>query len=75
MEKRVGLWIDRNKAVIVSIDNNVEHRRIITSDMPAEQQPLEKQTAQQVSYVPAATAAQAEQLAWNQLLDNDSLGG
>lgn len=33
MEKRVGMWIDRNKAVIVSIDNNVEGRRIITSDM------------------------------------------
>ncbi len=33
MKKRVGLWIDRNKAVIVSIDNNVEHKRIITSDM------------------------------------------
>jgi hypothetical protein len=27
------LWIDRNKAVIVSIANNVEGRRIITSDM------------------------------------------
>ena len=33
MEKRVGLWIDRNKAVIVSIENNLENRRIITSDM------------------------------------------
>jgi hypothetical protein len=33
MEKRVGLWIDRNKAVIVSIANNVEGRRIITSAM------------------------------------------
>ena len=22
MNKRVGLWLDRNKAVIVSIDNN-----------------------------------------------------
>ena len=33
MHKRVGLWIDRNKAVIVSIANNVEGRRIITSDM------------------------------------------
>ena len=33
MKKRVGLWIDRTKAVIVSIDNNVEHKRIITSDM------------------------------------------
>jgi len=33
MNKRVGLWIDRNKAVIVSIANNVEARRIITSDM------------------------------------------
>ena len=36
---------------------------------------MEKQTSQQVSYAPAATAAQAEQLTWNQLLDNDSLGG
>jgi hypothetical protein len=33
MNKRVGLWIDRNKAVIVSIVNDVEARRIITSDM------------------------------------------
>ena len=33
MNKQVGLWLDRNKAVIVSIANNVEGRRIITSDM------------------------------------------
>jgi hypothetical protein len=33
MHKRVGLWIDRNKAVIVSIANNIEGKRIITSDM------------------------------------------
>ena len=33
MNKKVGLWINRNKAVIVSIANNVEARRIITSDM------------------------------------------
>jgi hypothetical protein len=33
MNKRVGLWVDRNKAVIVSIADNVEARRIITSDM------------------------------------------
>jgi hypothetical protein len=33
MNKQVGLWLDRNKAVIVSIANNVEARRIITSDM------------------------------------------
>ncbi|HMD82867.1 MAG TPA: hypothetical protein VKE92_16230 [Anaerolineales bacterium] len=33
MNKRVGLWIDRNKAVIVSIANNIEAKRIITSDM------------------------------------------
>jgi len=33
MNKRVGLWLDRNKAVIVSIANNVEAKRIITSDM------------------------------------------
>jgi len=33
MNKRVGLWLDRNKAVIVSIDNNIEAKRIITSDM------------------------------------------
>src|SRR5215207_5746920 len=33
MKKQVGLWIDRNKAVIVSIANSVEGRRIITSDM------------------------------------------
>lgn len=33
MNKRVGLWIDRKKAVIVSIANNIEAKRIITSDM------------------------------------------
>lgn len=33
MNKRVGLWLDRGKAVIVSIADNVEARRIITSDM------------------------------------------
>ncbi len=33
MDKKVGLWLDRNKAVIVSIANNGEERRIITSDM------------------------------------------
>src|SRR5215208_8488476 len=33
MHKRVGLWLDRKKAVIVSIANNIEARRIITSDM------------------------------------------
>jgi hypothetical protein len=33
MSKRVGLWLDRNKAVIVSIANNIEAKRIITSDM------------------------------------------
>lgn len=33
MNKRVGLWLDRKKAVIVSIANNIESKRIITSDM------------------------------------------
>lgn len=33
MNKKVGLWLDRNKAVIVSIVHNTEARRIITSDM------------------------------------------
>ena len=33
MSKKVGLWLDRNKAVIVSIANKTEGRRIITSDM------------------------------------------
>ena len=33
MNKKVGLWIDRNKAVIVSIADNIEAKRIITSDM------------------------------------------
>ena len=33
MHKRVGLWIDRKKAVIVSIADNIEGKRIITSDM------------------------------------------
>jgi hypothetical protein len=31
--QKVGLWLDRNKAVIVSIANNIEARSIITSDM------------------------------------------
>jgi hypothetical protein len=33
MKKQVGLWLDRRKAVIVSIANNIEAKRIITSDM------------------------------------------
>lgn len=33
MNKKVGLWLDRNKAVIVTIENKMEGRRIITSDM------------------------------------------
>lgn len=33
MNKKVGLWLDRNKAVIVSIVDNIEAKRIITSDM------------------------------------------
>ena len=33
MDKKVGLWLDHNKAVIVSITNDGEERRIITSDM------------------------------------------
>ena len=33
MDKKVGLWLDRNKAVIISIANNIEARKIITSDM------------------------------------------
>jgi hypothetical protein len=33
MHKRVGLWIDRKKAVIVSIADNIEAKRIITSNM------------------------------------------
>src|SRR6266498_281609 len=33
MQKKVGLWIDRNKAVIVIIDHNIEAKSIITSDM------------------------------------------
>lgn len=33
MHKRVGLWLDRTKAVIISINDNTEARRIITSDM------------------------------------------
>lgn len=33
MTKKVGLWLNRKKAVIVSIDKNIEARRIITSDM------------------------------------------
>ena len=33
MKKRVGLWLDRKKAVIVRITNNIEAKSIITSDM------------------------------------------
>src|ERR1041384_2924136 len=33
MHKKVGLWLDRHKAVIVSIADNIEARSIITSDM------------------------------------------
>ena len=33
LNKTVGLWLDRNKAVIVSTMNNIEARTIITSDM------------------------------------------
>ena len=33
MHKKVGLWLDRRKAVIVTINNNIEARRIITADM------------------------------------------
>ena len=33
MNKKVGLWLDQNKAVIVSITNNGEERKRITSDM------------------------------------------
>jgi hypothetical protein len=33
MNKKVGLWLDRKKAVIVSIANNIEGKSIITSDM------------------------------------------
>jgi hypothetical protein len=33
MNKKVGLWLDRKKAIIVTINNSIEARRIITSDM------------------------------------------
>jgi hypothetical protein len=33
MDKKVGLWLDRKKAVIISIANNVEGRNVIISDM------------------------------------------
>ena len=33
MDRKVGLWIDRDKAVIVSITDNGEERKIITSNM------------------------------------------
>ena len=33
MHKRVGLWLDRNKAVIVSVTDTGEERKRITSDM------------------------------------------
>jgi hypothetical protein len=33
MNKKVGMWLDRNKAVIVSITDNGEETKRITSDM------------------------------------------
>ena len=33
MGKKVGIWLDRNKAVIVSIADRISARAIITSDM------------------------------------------
>ena len=33
MNKKVGLWLDQNKAVIVSITNTGEERKRITSNM------------------------------------------
>ena len=33
MNKRVGLWISRKKAVIVRLADNIEAKTIITSDM------------------------------------------
>ena len=33
MNRKVGLWLDQKKAVIVSITNDGEERRIITSNM------------------------------------------
>jgi stalled ribosome rescue protein Dom34 len=33
MNRKVGLWLDHNKALIISITNSGETRRIITSDM------------------------------------------
>jgi stalled ribosome rescue protein Dom34 len=33
LNKKVGLWLDQSKAVVVCITNNGEERRIITSDM------------------------------------------
>jgi hypothetical protein len=33
MDKKVGLWLDRNKAVIVSITDSGEDTKRITSDM------------------------------------------
>jgi hypothetical protein len=33
MNRKVGLWLDHHKAVIVSITNDGEERRIITSNM------------------------------------------
>ena len=33
MNRKVGLWLDRGKAVIVSIADNIEARSIVTSDM------------------------------------------
>lgn len=33
MEKKLGIWLDRNKAVIVSITAGITGRAIITSDM------------------------------------------
>ena len=33
LERKVGMWLDRNKAVIVSVSDKTTGRKIITSDM------------------------------------------
>lgn len=61
IDKKVGLWLDRTKAVIVSMTNNGEERRVITSDI--------EQYVRYSSNVPGDGSAQdaRDQRFWNHL--------
>lgn len=63
MDKKVGLWLNRKKAVIVSMTNNGEERRIITSDI--------EQYVRYSSSVPGDGSIQdaRDQRFWNHLVE------